>query len=276
MRYDQTILLSDLDGTLFDRHMHVSARSIEAIRRYTQAGGLFGICSGRSRCNALRFLDGVVLNAPCVLCNGAVVSDLAAGRVLQATTLPAGPLRAPIEACIAGYPGLFAEAYYADETAVLRPENEVPRDLIERHGPCIFRTLDEIGTEGWLKALFYGDAAQMQHLHDRLLDTWHAPDWAEVFFTSVGSGGPNFLELVPKGADKGAALAVVRAQPAVQGRTLFAAGDYYNDVPMLEAADYGIAPANALDCAKKAARFVTVACDEDVIAHVIDEIIPSV
>ncbi len=52
------------------------------------------------------------------------------------------------------------------------------------------------------------------------------------------------------------------------GKTV-AIGDYDNDIPMLKAAGFGIAVANASAAARGAANFTTASNDENAVAHVI-------
>jgi hydroxymethylpyrimidine pyrophosphatase-like HAD family hydrolase len=51
-----------------------------------------------------------------------------------------------------------------------------------------------------------------------------------------------------------------------------AVGDYYNDIPMIQAARYGVAVANACDAAKEAANYLTVSNEEHAIASIIADI----
>jgi len=55
-------------------------------------------------------------------------------------------------------------------------------------------------------------------------------------------------------------------------RLVVGAGDYENDISLLEHADIGYAVDNALDCVKAAADRVTVPCTEHAIARIIADI----
>ena len=54
-----SIILSDLDGTLFRNDKSISAFTKETIKRAQAKGLLFGICTSRAKVNGLKFLDGV-------------------------------------------------------------------------------------------------------------------------------------------------------------------------------------------------------------------------
>ena len=53
MRYDQTVLFSDLDGTLFNSRGEISAENRAAIEEYKAAGGRLAITTGRAPDNAM-------------------------------------------------------------------------------------------------------------------------------------------------------------------------------------------------------------------------------
>lgn len=61
----------------------------------------------------------------------------------------------------------------------------------------------------------------------------------------------------------------------MQGKTIFAIGDYTNDLELLQEADIAIAVANALPEVKAAADYVICSNDEDAIAYLIDVLIPE-
>ena len=54
-----SIILSDLDGTLFHNDKSISDFTKETIRRAQTKGILFGICTSRAKVNAIKFLDGI-------------------------------------------------------------------------------------------------------------------------------------------------------------------------------------------------------------------------
>jgi hypothetical protein len=59
--------------------------------------------------------------------------------------------------------------------------------------------------------------------------------------------------------------------------TIVAAGDYNNDIEMLEAADVGICPSNAADDVKRIADVVLdVSCEESAIAAAVEYIFERV
>jgi len=71
---------------------------------------------------------------------------------------------------------------------------------------------------------------------------------------------------------KGSLLKKLAGQLGEKVTHTIAVGDNDNDVSMLEAAQVGIAVANATPAAKQAADLSTVSNQEDAIAHIIDQL----
>ena len=75
---------------------------------------------------------------------------------------------------------------------------------------------------------------------------------ADCFFSS-----PFFLEVVPVGTNKGAAVRELCRRLGIDIQNAVAAGDENNDVSMIRAAGVGVAMANSVQAAKDAADYVT-------------------
>lgn len=84
---------------------------------------------------------------------------------------------------------------------------------------------------------------------------------------------PHFLELMPKGINKAAGIAMIADYLGVKPDEVMACGDANNDIPMLEYAGLGVAVANAGDAAKAAAQFVSKSNDEDGVAYAVEKFV---
>ena len=58
-RYDDILLISDLDGTLIPRHEAIADENLAALNAFTAAGGAFAAATGRTPEAALPYLDGI-------------------------------------------------------------------------------------------------------------------------------------------------------------------------------------------------------------------------
>ena len=63
-----SLILTDLDGTLFRDDKSISDYSKQMIARAQEKGILFGVCTSRAKINAAKFLDGI--NPDVLITNG--------------------------------------------------------------------------------------------------------------------------------------------------------------------------------------------------------------
>ena len=82
-----------------------------------------------------------------------------------------------------------------------------------------------------------------------------------------------FLEIFPRGVDKGTALQAVCDALAIPAEKAIAFGDHEMDIPMLKKAGLGIAMGNAVDSLKEAADVVTRTNDEAGVAWALNGIL---
>lgn len=80
---------------------------------------------------------------------------------------------------------------------------------------------------------------------------------------------PYFLEVVPKGVNKGMALSKLLQRLDYDRSELIAVGDSFNDLEMIQLAGLGVAMGNAREEIKSCADYVTKSHDEDGVAHLL-------
>lgn len=89
-------------------------------------------------------------------------------------------------------------------------------------------------------------------------------------FMDVFRSADTFIELVPKGIDKGSSLAYLSSHLNIHPDQIIAFGDESNDISMLRFVGMGVAVVNATEPAKAAADLITKSNNEDGVAHVLD------
>ena len=120
----------------------------------------------------------------------------------------------------------------------------------------------------------YAPIENEDRLMARLLEGEEAGIFRHVPGTTDVGGPITYHEILPMDASKGEAIRFLREHPSIRGRTILAAGDYWNDYELLEQADIAVAPANAIDEIKAICQYTTVSNNEHVIKHIIEDIIP--
>lgn len=86
---------------------------------------------------------------------------------------------------------------------------------------------------------------------------------------------PYFIEIVPRGVDKGSSLAMLAEHMGMAREDVICCGDGFNDIPMLRWAGVGVAMGNAGQAVKDAADYVTGTNDEDGLLEVIRRFVPA-
>ncbi|MDR0381031.1 MAG: HAD-IIB family hydrolase [Oscillospiraceae bacterium] len=261
--FDNILLASDLDGTLYNRARQVSEPNRAAIRRFIEEGGRFTVATGRAIQAFEQPRRAIPLNAPVILANGALVYDYDEGRVLRSVPLDSDYL--PVCAAVrAAFPEVVVEAHLLTGIWVVG-SNETSRAHLAAVQVSAARAPSLTDIPGnWLKALFVGEAAMLRALSD-----WFRPRYGGQY--DVCFSHANLLEMQHKEANKGTALCWLADALSVPPKRVFCVGDQENDLPMLRAA-VSFAPANAAPAVRAAARYAAPDCDDHALAAVIDRL----
>lgn len=269
MDYKKIALFSDLDGTLFHSRTAVSPENIAAVSRFVQGGGLFGISTGRTHMNAAPYLKDVIINGPCIVCNGSGIYSYNQEKLLKQHVLPTNSVRAFLAMVMDRFPRLNIQVYPPkdDICFVSSPAVAVP-EFLESHRPYEFAALDT-AKGPWLKSLIMGERVDLDMVYE-LGKSLLGEEADFVFSSNI------YLELLPRGINKGSALREAAHFPEVRDRIIVTIGDFYNDLELLKEADVSVAPENAVKEVRDLARYVVCSNDEGAIADLIDHVLPQV
>lgn len=265
-KYDNIILLSDLDGTLLDSDSKVSAENQNAIKAFLAGGGHFGIATGRSHLNAKAFLNHVAINTPSILYNGCALYDFEAEKFLALYKLPNEKLVPYLKYCLKEFKNVMIQAYCPDMNYIISSEQSADPAVVTDHQPCMFCKLDDIIREPWIKLLCSGKPEDLHAMESKIKDFGIEQEINWVFSSEI------YLEFLPPQVTKGSMLLQLREYMGA-GYKIYAVGDYNNDREMLLAADVGIATRNALPDIREIADMITVSNDESAIADIIYHLI---
>lgn len=265
-KYDGIILLSDMDGTLLNAESRVSEKNKEALSTFIKEGGRFGIATGRSLTNAMRFLEGVPINGYCILGNGGLLYDIRTNTYLEEYGLNKKQTKNFLLKCLREKPRIGIQIYGRDMGHIISPEELADPVVVNDHLPVSFDSLHDIQDIEWIKILFSGTKEDILWLMEatEYLET-------EKIVDRVRSA-TNYYEFLPVNCNKGNMLNVLRKY-INKDQKIYAVGDYYNDVEMIRLADVGIAMQNAPDSVKAHADFVGRDCNHNAIADIIENII---
>lgn len=247
------IVFCDVDGTLLNSRLQITALTQTAIRRLQESGHEFVICSGRSPSAIEPILEEYRLTCPTIAYGGAMISDRD-GTVLfhkgiqkQSAEQIVRFLDTNIpDACWCVYS--YGEWFVKNRTheSIVREERIVKVEA--RQGGVASVTASEVS-----KILCICDPARIAETEQRLQVAF--PEF------SVFKSNDRMVEIMAKGITKSSAIRMFCKLRGVTIGDAVAFGDGYNDVDMLETVGLGFLMGNAPAALKE--RFARQTADND-------------
>ena len=276
MRFERAAILTDLDGTLFNSRGEVSAEDRAAIRDFTERGGLFAVATGREPHNARRYLPELPINGPSIVLNGAAVYDFVRHRYLRTELIDKEAALDVLRYCQQQGLPLDQQVYTTDGIFYASPLDVADPGFLRIHQPTAFLPLAKLAGKDWFKlVLLEREPDALAPMRRYLKQTGYDRRLSLVEGTTDVVKVGKYQELLPLGVHKGTGMAAVRQLPVYTGRTLFAVGDYWNDMELLQSADVPCAPENAIEEIKAVCAHVLASHNDSPIADLIARIIPS-
>lgn len=258
-KFDGYLICSDLDGTFRGMHSETLGKNAEAVRYFTENGGRFCFASGRTVEYMQKHGLSPLVNAPCCLSNGGVIYDFQTEAVLREKRVPF-TIGAFIEVAqtISGMVDDFYFNIY---------NNENLRNIS-------FTATGDVTPEIWegspIKMILVHKTEQEADVLKTKLK--EHPFFANCYISKSWAEG---IEITSADGTKGHAIRYIKAFLG-DIHTAIGIGDYENDVPLMEAADIGVAVGNALDMVKEKADWIVKPCDEFSICDLVERIEKSV
>ncbi|MBI4588320.1 MAG: HAD family phosphatase [Candidatus Rokubacteria bacterium] len=232
------LVVLDLDGTILDRSTTLDPALVTAVRKAVGRGCAVTLATGRMPAATRPYWEELDIQAPVILYNGALVRMPASGQTLLSVGLPPGlPGRLyPIYANAPVHP-LF---YRDDAVYCLQPTHPVLTYCREMgvQAQAIAEAESFLQTGSFVKCLFIGHPVDLSTLRAEL-----APVTGPA--ARLVQSRTDYLELLPQGVSKGAALRVVARFLEIPLSRTIAVGDQENDLEMLRAAGVGVAMPNS-------------------------------
>ena len=235
------LIASDLDGTLLQGTGEISEEVVMQIKKLSQMGILFVAASGRQYPNLRRLFEPVKDEIAYICENGALVvyKDQVLHKDVFNKDLEEELLNSILET--EGVEALVS----GERTSYIKPKDPGFYDYIAhfvKNDTTVFEKKEEI-QEPFLKVSVY-DEAGVEAIY---------PDWKARFgeWATVVTSGFAWLDMMPKGADKGNAIKVLQEKLGIGRDACAAFGDNYNDLEMLAQVKYSFATGDAKEAVKK-------------------------
>lgn len=244
----------DVDGTLIDEHDNIPRVNLEAIKRAIEEKGVhFAILSGRISQSAREYQERLgEYGGPVSSLGGCLLEDedgtiLEEHTVDKFTALTVATLSKKYDITLLTY---LRHHWYHDSsgdskwfisektaTNVAGTYVESVPDLIRQHEPNKFLAISD-------------DPQHIKGFSEELNRL--CPGKVKAYLS-----WPQFLEVIPPAADKGAAILALMKYWGLKKEEVMVVGDFNNDLHMFAQAGVSVAVANAVDEVKQAATYVS-------------------
>lgn len=252
---NRKILFLDLDGTLLNDSKEISPGNRAALERALSQGHRVVINTGRPLESAIiqnRRLGLTREGCYLISFNGGMIYDPFREEVIYRQCLSAATARKIIALC--DRRNIHVQTYDREKVLVEPRWEDEAVNCYCREILMEYRVVPDFSTgltedPPKVLAISYTDRAVLEMLQAEIAEAFPEVD---CFFSCRA-----YLEIVPKGVNKGSAVQRLCSQLGMDVADSIAAGDAENDLGMLRAAGLGCAMANAVEAVKKNAGYVT-------------------
>ena len=264
------MIVSDFDGTLRSDDGSVSDNNINAIKRFTDHGGKFMIASGRAEfvLDSISPIAKTLVNVPCILSNGSYLYDYKSRKRSYEKCLEPDNIREVLYMIRDIAPEAGIRIVRGEEYLTPDENEEIKKQIATGFMENVrVYTYENIPVDKINKITICVNDEKVTEIRKALEAKYS--DCFEIYMS-----WKTVLEIQAKGISKGAMLEFVRHKYIENGDniTIYAVGDYENDIDMMKKADYACCPSNSLDIVKNICNIHLCSNNEGAIADLINKI----
>lgn len=260
--FDKCLLVLDIDDTLVYEGK-IPKRNLEAIEYFKAEGGQVTLATGRAAVDSRNVYFESGCNAPLIAVCGAVVYDYNSD-----TALFRKQFSRQSKQLIADLGKKYQQVgllIYCDDKMYILNTNETVEDILRfkaRMGE--FVDVKKVIDKEWTKVVFIDN--NIGKYEADIFKSAETVTDDEVCFIKTD---PKFIELSYKNVSKATGIRWL-LKNKYQGYKVFAAGNYFNDLPMLEFADVSCCPEESVSQIKNVCDFIGSNCSLGTVADFIE------
>lgn len=249
------IIALDLDDTLLNDDLTISAKNIEAIKAMEALGMKIILCSGRAKESMMPFVKTLNIHGAedfIISYNGALINTFD-GKEYFSRILDGNILKELIQ--MGREAGITTQLYNEDYIVEALTERALNYQVLSGLKPKLVNDLMTIPYS--IKVLFnHEPGEELENLRLNLINRFGST--LNIFYSK-----PAYVEVLHLDANKGKALAYLASHLGIKKDEVIAIGDGFNDVSMIQYAGLGVAVGNAPEGVKKEADYVTLATNNE-------------
>ena len=237
--FDGVLLVSDIDGTFVDSDKKFISKNLEAVKYFTDNGGLFTFATGRFEHGKEIKAMGKYMNAPAICANGASLYDFQNDELIYSIVIDGSKIKDKLFKIKETYPDAVVRFTHSEKIVYIDDETP-PIDRFD-----------------WYKVVIDYNNKALDCIREDIETTY-----GDRYYYSKSE--PHLFEILDKTATKGTMITYLRGY--LNGKynkkfKVYAIGDFENDIQMLRFADVAVCPENALPIVKAVCD--TVVCHHD-------------
>ncbi|MBD5113046.1 MAG: HAD family hydrolase [Ruminococcaceae bacterium] len=258
------LIASDLDGTLLDDEKHLPSDFFEVFDELERRRIQFAVASGRTY-SAVGHLfpeeyrskiTFICDNGACVIKNGKTLHTKALDRETYEELLTACAEIGGLKPIVCAESGIFhlgySEDFRADVSRYYLHHSAVENLYVVPDPIYKFTVRDDLGP------MINGKPALDKIFGDRL---------------NIQVSGDVWIDIMASGVSKGEALTALQKSMGITRAETMAFGDYFNDVEMLQNAEFSVCPENAHDEIKQMSKLICVDCNHNGVTECIKKVV---
>jgi Cof subfamily protein (haloacid dehalogenase superfamily) len=268
------LIVCDLDGTLLNSQKLISPENLAAVREARRRGIFVTICSGRVHSMLEAYSRTLDIQGCLIAANGGVIFDTRTGGIVYRKLAEGEQIYRLLRFCRdqgMDHIVVTSEACWYSKNSLRIRRFEQYNDIARADNlqPIPLRPFgvdyrEALGGEIY-KVLVSGLSPEEQRM-------------TEAHIRSLGglsntSSEPDLLDVSAEGVDKGNGVRILAERLGLVKEQICVFGDYWNDIPMLDAAGLPIAMGNGDERVKARALVITGSHDEDGVAEAIKKYI---
>lgn len=262
---NQTLYVSDLDGTLLNSRQEISDYTASVVNRLVERGMLFSYATARSSHTAFPIVKKLTVEIPVIVHNGAFILDSGTREILSANFFRQEDFQEIFQLLIGRQisPIVYAYIRGAEKFSYLPSQvnDETEQFIRTRRGDSRERPVAEFSEmcEGSPYYFTCIDTAEkLRPVYELLREKYACVYQRDIY------GGAQWLEIMPPGTSKANAILQLKKRLGVEKIVSF--GDAKNDIPMFRLSDECYAVENADPQIKSLATAVIGSNDSDGVA----------
>ena len=262
MKYNTIVV--DYDGTLLRSDWTIADSTIEVINRLREKGGTFMVSTGRAVGAILPILQKLGLTGEVACCQGSVVCDIETGTIKYCDGYP---VEKAAELCKRLEDDGLTILYFTNGDPIAN-KSTYYLEYYNKHAgtdtPCLNGSIYEyVRNNGGVmnKICTLQSPEETNRLYEKYRGT--------IPGIAVNISEPYILEFADVRFNKGTSLDQIRKTLPDPNSKIISMGDSLIDIPLLQAADLGVAVGNARQEVKDVADLITVTNDDNAVEYII-------